>query len=446
MRNALILSLLLAACSSDPPAPSEVRARITDDLGNVLRETNAAARTLDAVPGTAALAMLDRVFDAHSDVISAKVTHLSQLVARRTDVRSADTGVRPADDLVDVDETVAYLDEHVFTDANETSPGVYTLPPDAVCDADDQECADQLAKLELRIVVGEHGDALELAIQLDKNHDQPLVFSLEHARLAATLDLDEAQQAIATLAPVLGEQAPNLTLSGAVTASIDILGPANAKLDLAIARDLTIAADDLRVTSAAADALALTLDANQHAGSLAVGLGATTVHVADEDVIDLDLPGATAVAMFAQGQPLVLTQLGLGDRSTTVAVNGRRAITLDVNPQDGRAFGATVTSDPASGLETIAVAPRLDLRSQVDHAALGDGAPVYDVTQVLLDGSLRGGDASDRIEVVTGAFSIATDPSGFGFAASAGQCVTASEAEDATSGAFYTRWSVGACD
>jgi hypothetical protein len=444
MRNALILSLVLAACSSDPPAPSEVRARITDDLGNVLRETNAAATTLDTMPGTASLAMLDRVFDSHSDVISAKISHLSQLVAPRTDVRSADTGVHPADELVNADEAIAFLNEHVFTDANETSPGVYTLGSDALCDAGDQECADQLAKLDLRIVVSEHGDALEFALQLDKNHDEPLVVSLAHARLAATLDLDEAQQAITTLAPVLGEQPPNLTMAGELTASIDILGPANAKLGLAIDRDLAIATADLGVTSAAADVLALTLDAPQHAATLAIGLGATTVHLADADVIDLDLPGATALAMFAQGQPLTLSNLGLGDRSTTVTVNGRRAITIDLNPQDGRSFGATITGTAAD--ETIAVSPKLDLRSQVDHGALGDGQPVYDVTQVLLTGSLRGSDASDRIEVASGTFSIATNPSGFGFAATAGQCVSASQAEDATSGAFYTAWSVGACN
>jgi len=444
MRNALILSLLLAACSSDPPTPATVRARITDDLGNVLRETNASAKALDTMPGTASLAMLGRVFDSHSDVISAKVAHVAQLVAPRTDVRSADTGVRPAGELVNADDTIAFLDEHVFTDANETSPGVYTLPPDALCDAGDQECADQLAKLDLRIVVSEHGDALEFALQLDKNHDQPLVVSLAHARLAATLDLDEAQQAITTLAPVLGEQAPNLTLSGELTASIDILGPANAKLGLAIDRDLAITSDQLGLTSAAADVLALTLDAPQHAASLAIGLGATTVHLADEDVVDLDLPGATALASFALGQPLALANLGLGDRSTTVTVNGRRAITIDLNPQDGRSFGATITGTAAD--ETIAVSPKLDLRSQVDHAALGDGAPVYDVTQVLLAGALRGGDASDRIEVVTGAFSIATNPAGFGFSATAGQCVSASEAQDATSGAFYTAWTIGACN
>src|ERR1043165_1948971 len=118
MRNALILSLLLAACSSDPPAPAEARAHITDDLGNVLHETAAAAKTLDTMPGTASLAMLDRVFDSHRDVISSKLSHVSQLVAPRTDVRSADTELGTSDD---VDETIAFLNEHVFTDANETT-------------------------------------------------------------------------------------------------------------------------------------------------------------------------------------------------------------------------------------------------------------------------------------------------------------------------------------
>jgi len=451
----------LAGCSDDPPAPADVRSRITDDLGNVLRETNAAAHSLDAVPGSAAMAMLDRVLDAQaadaiSPRIASKLTGLRATVGARADVRTADDGTSSAngEDLIDTDETVRFLTEEVFTDANETSPGIYTLPPAVVCD-DDAECAADFAKLELRIAVSERDGALVFAIQVDKNHDEPLVVTLEHARLAATLDLAEAAQAIVTLAPLLDEDIPNLAMSGELTGAIDILGPANAKLDLAIAKALSIKVADAgvdldgpeatRVTSEASDVLALTLDGNRRTAGLALDLGATTVHFVDDRALDVDLPGITAVATFTAGQPLTLTHVGLGERSTTVSVDGQRAITIDLDPQDGRAFDATVTADSATGLETIAVTPRLDLRFAVDHAVLGDERPVYDVTQVVLDGSIRGGDGSDRIEVTSGVFTITTDPAEFGFFANAGQCVSSVEAEDATSGAFYTQWSVGSC-
>jgi hypothetical protein len=478
MRNAIalatVVTLGLAACGDDPPTPSEVRGRITDDLGNILRETNAAATAMDALPGSAAFAMLDQMFNAQAGTISPEVANklaaVTALVAPRTDTRTTNRGLLPAEgeDAIDADETIRVLTEEVFTDANETDPGIYTLPPSLVCkettfdpngnpiETIDQDCAAQLAKIDLRIKVSEDDGALIFAIQLDANHDEPLVVSLEHTRLAATIDLDETQQAITTLAPVLGEEVPNMALSGAVTGSLSILGPANAQLALAIDRALAIKVADTgidldgpqatRITSAAADVLALSLDGNRHVGGLDLGLGATTLHLAEDRALDVDLPGVTAQASFGVGQPLSISHIGLGDRSTTVAVNGQRAITIDLNPQDGRELAATVTADAATGLETLAVTPKLDLRYAVDHAVLGDTRPVYDVTQVLLEGSLRGGGfENDRIEVLSGQLSITTDPTGFGFSAVTGQCVTGTETQDATSGAFYTAWTVGAC-
>lgn len=71
--------------------------------------------------------------------------------------------------------------------------------------------------------------------------------------------------------------------------------------------------------------------------------------------------------------------------------------------------------------------------------------PVYDVTRVGLDGSLRANEASDRVEVVTGSFSIATSPASFGFTANAGQCVTSTDTVEPTTGALFTQWTVGSC-
>jgi hypothetical protein len=76
---------------------------------------------------------------------------------------------------------------------------------------------------------------------------------------------------------------------------------------------------------------------------------------------------------------------------------------------------------------------------------LGDTPPVYDVMRVLLDGSLRGSDASTQVEVATGSFSLATSPAGHGFTASAGQCVTSTDVIDTATGRSYTQYTVGAC-
>ncbi|HEU0034454.1 MAG TPA: hypothetical protein VFQ53_27715 [Kofleriaceae bacterium] len=466
-----LLLVGLAACNDDPPAPSEVRARITDDLGNVLHETETAMQSSsESLPGNGAFSLLGR-FVSTSDTTTTTArlrTKLARLVAPRTDVRTAATTTTiAADGESATDALIRKLNEELFTDANYVGDGIYNVPPELVCMTEtvaddgtitetlDQECADNVVKAELRVRVAEDGDALALAIQLDANHDEPLVFTLTHTSLAVTIDLDDANDAIAALAPVFGETAPNASLAGQVTSKIEVLGAAHAKISSTIDRAIAVAfadtgvaldgPDAFRFTSAKANVFALELDGNAKAASAVVGIGATTAHVPGERDYDLDLPGISAVAMYSVGQPLQLTNLGLGDRTTTMSIDGQRAVAIDLNPDAGRAFGATITGDPATGSETIAVAPKLDLHVALDHAVLQDEPPVYDVTQILLDGSLRSSDASDQIEVLSGTFAIATNPAQYGFSATAGQCVSSTSVQD-PSGAFYDQFSVGACN
>jgi len=122
-----------------------------------------------------------------------------------------------------------------------------------------------------------------------------------------------------------------------------------------------------------------------------------------------------------------------------------RAETIDLNPDNGRAFDASVRQDAATGAVTLSVVPKLDLQMSIDHAVLGDTPPVYDITRVLLDGSVRGSPTTSQIQVATGSFSLTTSPAGHGFTAAAGQCVTSSIATDATTGQTFTQWTVGAC-
>ncbi|HEY6176153.1 MAG TPA: hypothetical protein VIX73_16980 [Kofleriaceae bacterium] len=462
---AALSSLALLGCANDPPTPTEVRSRISSDLGNVLREANAAfAGGTDSLPGGAALAMLDSALGTSSFGVSAH-TMAASLVAPGPHADPASS------DLVDVDAQISQLNDQLFTDANHIGGGVYQVPASLVCSKTtidstghevktiDAACADALAKADLRVRVAHDGDALVFAIQVDADHDEPLRFTLTHTSLAITVDLDGAQRAIVALAAVFGEDVPNVALAGQATAKLEILGTAKARASLAIDRSLSIklakagvdldGPDAILIASARAQVLSVTLDGAAKSGSLSVGLGETALKIPgaynDNQRFELDLPGATANAAFAPGQPVTLTHVGLGSRTTTVSINGARAETIDLNPSDGRALDATISHDATTGKDTVAVTPRLDLQLSVDHAVLGDTPPVYDVTRVQLDGSLRGTSASDQVEVVTGSFSIATNPDGHGFAASAGQCVTSTDVIDPGTGRSYTQYSVGAC-
>jgi hypothetical protein len=461
---AALSSLALLGCADTPPTPTEVRSRISSDLGNVLRETNAAVTgSKDSVPAASALAMLDRTLGNSSFTASAFTTAARFAPGSHADPTTGDT--------VDVDASISYLDDQLFTDANHVGDGVYQVPASLVCSKTtidstghevvtiDAKCADALAKADLRIRVAHDGDALVFAIQLDANHDEPLRFTLTHTSLAITVDLDGMQRAIVALAGLLGEDVPNVALAGEATAKLEVLGTAKLRASLAIDRALSIklakagadlnGPDAIAFASAKADVASLTLDGAAKSGSLSIGLGETALAIPAifnaSKRIELDLPGATANAAFAAGQPLKLTHLGLGSRTTTLSVNGARAVAIDVNPQDGRAFDATISRDAATGKTTVAVAPRVDLQLAVDHAVLGDTAPVYDVTRVQLDGSLRGSDSSKQVEVLTGSYTVTTAPAGHGFSASAGQCVTSSTATDPATGRSYTQFSVGVC-
>lgn len=470
MRTCLVslslLSTALVACSGDPPAPSEVRARIADDLRHVLTEGKAAMDGSTAnLPSSAAFGFATSALD------STGAARLAEPVARlfeTKDRRLAFDDESSAD--FDPDDIIDYLNQKLFTDANYLGDGVYKVPASLVCEETvyddttntettsiDPECAQRLAQAQLRIRV-EEDDGLRFWIQLDANHDEPLGILLRHDEVALTVDLDDATDAMIALAQVFGEEAPNADLSGQITGSLKILGDAHASASLSFDRALSIRFADqgvaldsdgaFRFASAAGEIASVDLDGTAERAALDLGLGETSVHVPGDELdpraTDVLLGGATVAATF-EDSTLTLDNISLGTKTTTVSVGGEQALAIDLNANDGRALDATITVDPATGNETLAVSPRLDLQLATNHALLDEEAPVYDVTRVLLDGSLRGSPEGDHVEVLSGSFSIATSPSEYGFSANAGECVFATEIYDDTTFSSWTQYSVGTC-
>ncbi len=455
----LSIGAVLGACSSDPPSPTSVRSHITTDLGNVLRESAAATDGASNMVPSGSFDLFSRVLGQSGG------TATSGLLARAgTKMNTAAGG-----GAFDPDAIIEQLNTTIFTDQNEVEAGIYAVPADLVCtetsyDSNgnaitslDPDCAASWAKLALRIRVEENNSTLTFAVQLGAGHDEPLEISLTHTSLAVSVDLDEAENAAAAIASAFGQMAPNANLAGKVTARLTILGSAHAKVSLDVDRAVAIAvadsgadlagADAFRLTSAAAHVFDVELDGSAGIGSFALGLGATTVHTPGTDGFDLDLPGATADVALAANQPLHINHIGLGDRTTTLSKNGAVGLAIDLNPANGRAFDATIAFDQVAGTETLSVSPKLDANIVTNHTVLGDAPSRYDVTRVLLDGSLRGSGAaaSDQVKVLTGSFSITTNPAQYGFSATAGQCVTGDDVLDSTSGDYYTQWTAGTC-
>lgn len=452
------LSVGLVACG-DPPPPSEVRARIASDLAHVIDQTAAATDGTTAdMPGLASFDVLSNAlggFVSSSDEASGGSLFAPM---RRSLLDGED---------FDTQEIIDQLNTTIFTDANHVGDGVYDIPSDFACttvivddlgnetEELDPECVQQWDEIDLRVRVEDDDDALVFAIQVGSHHDEPLTISLTHDSIAVSVDLDAAEAATETLAGAFGEEAPNARLSGRVTGKLTVLGAAHIDVDLTIDRELDIAfAEDgidldgagaFRFTSAASHVASVELDGNAGLGDFALDIGATTAHIPDDtDVMDLDLGGASAAATLTAGQPLQITNISLGEHTTTLSRNGVQAIAIDLNPNDGRAFSATIDGD-GLGNETLSVSPKLDLHIDVNHAALGSSAPLYDVTRVFLDGELTSREDASAVEVSSGTFSITTNPAQYGFSAAAGQCVSSDENYDSASGEYYTAWSVGAC-
>ncbi len=468
MRTPVFVSFILLAACNNPPPPSTVRARIASDLGNVLHETkNASDATTTNLPtGQASLLTglaLGSATNAARQIPA--VSKMASLLAPRAGTQNA----LPGSSSFDPDATIQWLDDNIFTDANYLGDGVYQVPPALFCTTTtvdssgntistvDPDCVSRVTTADLRVRVEENDSTLRFAIQLDANHDEPLVFALSHTSLAITVDLDGADHAIVALAQAFGEQAPNASLSGQVTGKIEVLGSAHAKISSSIDRAMSIKVapqgesldgdNAFRFASAAAQVLSVELDGNAPLLAVDLDIGETTAHVPGSNgsvSTDIDLAGLTGDATYTGGNTLQIDNISLGDKTTTISKGGAQAIAVDVNPSDGRTLSATLTADPATGVDTLSVLPRLDVQLAIDHAVLGDTPPVYDVTRVQLDGSLSGLPGSNEVRV-GGGFAIATNPAQYGFTATAGQCVTSTDTYDTTSGQYYTAYSVGVC-
>lgn len=478
-----ILALGLAACADEPPTPAEVRARIASDLAHVLTEANAASQVAaEAMPAGASMSLIDRMLgESDTEVVARMRTKLTAFVVEQR-VKQGLARLTSPEDPVEPDpaaEAVNALNNELFTDANHLGEGVFRIPAELVCTTEtyddttgefvesvDPECAAELDRAQVRIRVTADDDSMQFALQVTEEKEQPVVATLEAQSLAVTVDLDDAWRSTSALAALDGEELPNAELSGQVTGKLAILGTAHAEVSLAIDRDVSIklaeanqsldGAEAFRFTSKQAEVFSISANGPASSGAFALGLGATSIHAPtyfDDGsgtpttrAMEIDLAAATASATFSRGQPLVVENIGLGDRDLVTKLGGQVASRIGINPDSGRAFAMTLTDDTSTGRATIAFAPQLDLRTFTDHAVAGTEPVVYDITRVLVTGTLSTDAASSTVKVESGTYAIETNPVDFGFTATAGQCVTASEAYDETSGSYYTTFALATCN
>ena len=414
LTTCLVALSALAACGGDDaPSPTDVRSAIHGDLAHVLTEAQAASDgTIAKLPST----------DLFQSFVASEASGMPNQLQQWLDFAHSITtsatiqnATGDADEEFDPDAITKMLEEQLFTDANHLGNGIYRVPVSLVCADDDADCANSYAKVQPRVRVASDDDELVFFVQIDKNHDEPLSLSLSHDRIAVTVNLDEATDAMAALG-----EGSSAKLSGAVTGSLTILGAAHAKLAVDIDRAISVELDDTKFATAASHLLAVDLDGNASKASLSVALGETTAHVPgdsfDPRVRDYSLAGLTVDATF-DGTTVALSNVSLGNKTLSIKVAAQDALAVDLNSSNGRKLSATLAND------TLTVSPLFDLQIKQDHTLLGDEQPTFDITRVKLEGSLRSHEETGAVEVVNGAFAITTNPAEYGFSASAGQCV-----------------------
>ena len=242
--SGLLAVVTLAACGSDV-MPSDVRTRISSDLGNVLTQSKGTQ-----LPGAAVLGFLS---------------------------------VMPT--AIDPDATVKFLNERVFSDANFLGGDVYRLPPELLCADGDTACAARVAQAGARIRVKKGAD-LRFFVQLDPDHDEPIEITLTHDELTASIDLDNADAAMIAVARGLGEATPNAKVAGQITADVKIAN-ARASASLSVDRPVSIAFADQGAPLDGDSAIRLTLAPGATAidpDGVHLTLGAATEHLPGRDL------------------------------------------------------------------------------------------------------------------------------------------------------------------
>jgi len=452
----------LVGCGSDAPPPDEVRARIAKDLVAVADTAQASRADGASLPDTTQFALLQGALSSVTG--SAAFGTISTDVSARMAPGMSNLLAPAEGDPFDGAAAAQWLNDNLFTNANHAGDGVYNVPASLVCmepvydDAGtaigeelDPGCAQAFAKIQLRIRVSEDDEVLKFALQIGPDHDEPLEVGLSATLLSLAVDLDELEAAARSLLPKFGEQVPNFALDGKATAKLEVLGEAAARVSFDIDRGIWVRFADpgenldgptaFEFSSRAAHVFSLALDGYAKSMELKAGLAETHAKIPDaiDGTTELNLAGLTAELSYAEGQPLKIKDFSLGQGPLSVLVDGQAALHAELNPNDGHAFHGQITGD------LLEVSPRIDFRTQTNHALLGEAEPVYDVRRILIEGGLRGR-ADSSVEVVGGAFSIETSPITYGFSATAGQCVLGTEAYDTTHGDYYTQFTVGACN
>jgi hypothetical protein len=409
-----VLGLLaFAGCNGGEEAdPDAVNARLRDLLPGVVEPTTA---SIDFAGESTALTGLGDSMAAIDESLNLPFS-ISPI-----DISSDDGAVAVA--LPEGEETGAEvadsLAERLFNDENYEGDGVYRIPLDMMCPASDEtgevdpECVEQWERLELRIKVELVDDGVDFTLLVGPDRSAPLSLELRPARITVVVDLGEAADAIAFVAP--DAELPDV-LDGVVAFSLVVNGPQDVSFEIAVREAVRVEANtaDGRIafSTDARDPLAsLRIDAAARRLTALFDLGRTQLSMPNQmgddgsladGIWSIDWRGLSFTATAQDGaDEIVIDNIGIGDDTSTIKLDGTQLVGVDLNPADGRRYKLTLRPDPAGGLPIATFEPGMELLIDVFLQPLADAGDLVDPW--LLDDSYRialGGDSAPATQSI----------------------------------------------
>ncbi len=289
-----------------------------------------------------------------------------------------------------------------------------TDPPGFI-PAMDQKCADDFAKVDVRIAVTADGDGARLTVLIGPDRLELIAVIIHSDEVASEIDLPKTKAASDLIQQKLGDGNPTgmyLRLAGKVRASLKKIAVQKVTAAFAILEGLDIqqTTTSASVKIAATDpVVALTSDGGSKSAELQLGLGATDLAttwdphatgIANHD-LHLVIGGVYGKLSLDDGaKQIVLTDVGIAE--SAVSVRGASIFDLNLNADSMRRFSGKLTVN-ANGVSRLELTPKFELSLAFDYNAIaGDlsSPPDATVAHETYGVTLANGGASTIIEEV----------------------------------------------
>lgn len=311
----------------------------------------------------------------------------------------------------DVGAEIEALAEKIFTEENHEGDGVYLVRGALFCEVEgavDPDCEAQIDGLELRIHAVEAEDGLNLGFRIGPDQAEPFGLELRSNRLSLVLDLADLKSAVEFLAEDDEEATAGLPAVMEGVLAFSLLAPSENEVEVQVGvREALRFETD---SSGSGSAMKISTDARDPMFSMLMGetklamtvdVGRTRVSGPWGDVqgdgldlgnLDIDWQGLSyQIDLSADSDILNVSNIGLGDGTSTIKLDGETLLAVDLNKDSGRTFDLELSLDEA-GLPVLAIAPGIDLQVSYDLQALSEGGVAIDapVLRSSYSLSLRG--------------------------------------------------------